>query len=71
MKGYRLVSKSIEPIAIEVKKKEPLRAELESFLECVRDRTKPLVTGEDGLEAVALAARVAQAIEKSMRGWKG
>lgn len=70
VKGYRLVSKSIEPIAIEVQKKEPLRAELESFLECVRDRSKPLVTGEDGLEAVALAARVAQAIEKSMRGWK-
>ena len=70
VKGYRLVGKSIEPIAIEVQKKEPLRAELESFLECVRDRRKPLVTAEDGLEAVALATRVAEAIEKSMRGWK-
>ncbi len=70
VKGYRLVGKTIEPIAVEVKKKEPLRAELESFLECVRDRKTPLVTGEDGLEAVALAARVADAIEKSMRGFK-
>lgn len=70
VKGYRLVGKSIEPIAIEVQKKEPLRAELESFLECVRDRRKPLVTAEDGLEAVALATRVAEAIETSMRGWK-
>ena len=70
VKGYRLVGRSIEPITIEVKKKEPLRAELESFLECVRDRTKPLVTGEDGMEAVALAARVAEAVETSMRRWK-
>lgn len=70
VKGYRLVGKTIEPIAVEVKKKEPLRAELESFLECVRDRKTPLVTGDDGLEAVALAARVAEAIEKSMRGFR-
>jgi predicted dehydrogenase len=70
VKGYRLVGKTIEPITIEVRKKEPLRAELESFLECVRERRKPLVTAEDGLEAVALATRVAEAIEKSMRRWK-
>ncbi|MGZ8851644.1 MAG: Gfo/Idh/MocA family protein, partial [Thermoanaerobaculia bacterium] len=35
VKGYRLVGKTIEPIAVDVQKKEPLRAELESFLECV------------------------------------
>ena len=70
VKGYRLVGKSITPIAIEVKKKEPLRAELEAFLECVRTRKTPLVTGEDGLEAVELAERVAAAVEKSLSEWK-
>ncbi len=67
VKGYRLVGKSIEPIDVAVVKKEPLRAELEAFLACVRTRTRPLVSGEDGLAAVELAIRVAQAIEESMR----
>jgi len=53
-----------------VQKKEPLRAELESFLQCVRDRTRPLVNGHDGVAAVALAKDVAAAIEKSMRRWR-
>ncbi|MEO8217906.1 MAG: Gfo/Idh/MocA family oxidoreductase [Acidobacteriota bacterium] len=70
VKGYRLVEgadgRSIQPIGIEVEKKEPLRAELESFLDCVRTRSRPLVAGEDGLEALRLAIRVRQAIEESM-----
>jgi predicted dehydrogenase len=70
VKGYRLRAKSIEPLQISVNKKEPLRAELEAFLDCVRDRKRPLVTGEDGLEAVALAHRVARAIDDSMRRWQ-
>jgi len=53
-----------------VEKKEPLRAELESFLACVRDRSRPVVAGEDGLAAVALAVRVAEAIEQSVRRFK-
>jgi predicted dehydrogenase len=71
VKGYRLVNKTIQPITIDVRKKEPLRAELESFLECVRDRKRPVVNGQDGLEAVALALRVAAAIEQSMARMKG
>jgi predicted dehydrogenase len=70
VKGYRLVGKAIEPMNLDVRKKEPLRAELEAFLECVRTREAPLVSGEDGLEAVALAERVAAAIDQSMRNFK-
>lgn len=70
VKGFRLVDKTIEPLHVDVEKKEPLRAELEAFLRCVRDRSQPVVTGEDGLEAVALAARVAEAIEHSMKRWQ-
>ena len=70
VKGYRLVSegelKAVKPFEVAVEKKEPLRAELEAFVRCVRDRSRPLVTGEDGLEAVALATRVAAAIEASL-----
>lgn len=70
VKGYRLVSRegdrSIEPLEVEVQKKEPLRAELESFVACVRDRSEPLVTAKDGLDALVLAVRVREAIEESM-----
>ena len=72
VKGYRLVKRegampSIEALDITGKKKEPLRAELESFLESVRTRQRPLVSGEDGLAALELALRVGAAIEESSR----
>ena len=69
VKGYRLTNGAITPAAVNVEKKEPLRAELEAFLQCVRDRSRPIVSGEDGLAAVALAVRVAEAINESMRGF--
>lgn len=71
VKGYRLTGRSIQPLEIAVEKKEPLRAELESFLACVRDRARPLVAGEDGAEAVELATRVAAAIDQSLERWRG
>jgi len=67
VKGYRLAGKTVLPIEVTVMKQEPLRAELEAFIECVRTRTRPLVSGEDGLAAVDLAIRVAQAIDESLR----
>jgi predicted dehydrogenase len=66
VKGYRLAGRSIEPLDVTVTKQEPLRAELEAFLGCVTSRTRPLVSGEDGRDAVELAARVAKAIEESV-----
>ena len=70
VKGFRLGNRAIEPIVVTFEKKEPLRAELESFLQCVRDRTRPLVSGEDGVAAVALAKEVARAIDESLARWK-
>ena len=70
VKGYRLVNRTIQPIEVHVTKKEPLRAELEAFVACVRGRTRPLVTGEDGLAAVELAQRVAGAIEESVERYR-
>ena len=70
VKGFRLNNRSIEPMNVKVEKKEPLRAELESFLQCVADRSRPLVSGEDGVAAVELAKQVAAAIEESLLRWK-
>ncbi len=44
---------TIEPL--EVSREEPLRLELASFIECVRERRTPVVSGEDGLRALELA----------------
>lgn len=52
---------------LEVEKYEPLRAQIESFLECVREKKKPLVSGEDGRRALALALTVVRRIEEHRR----
>ncbi len=44
---------NIEPL--DVSREEPLRLELSSFIECVRERRTPVVSGEDGLRALELA----------------
>ncbi len=54
---------SIDPLP--VIRDEPLKLELEAFVECVRSGTRPLVSGEDGLAAMDLADRV----ERSIREW--
>lgn len=48
-------------IAIEnlpVRKDEPLKLELASFAECIREGKPPVVSGEDGLRALRLAERI-------------
>ena len=44
---------------------QPLDAELEHFINAVRDGNKPLVTGEDGMEALRVAMQVTDIINKS------
>ncbi|MDQ3281687.1 MAG: Gfo/Idh/MocA family oxidoreductase [Acidobacteriota bacterium] len=70
VKGYRLVDEKgqrvLRPLDVSVEKKEPLRAENDAFLQCVRDRTRPVVSAEDGLAAVKLAMRVREAIDEAV-----
>ncbi|MHC4089524.1 MAG: Gfo/Idh/MocA family oxidoreductase [Planctomycetota bacterium] len=47
---------NVEPLQVD--DVEPLRAELQAFLEAVRSRTTPAVSGEDGLAAVQLAETI-------------
>jgi predicted dehydrogenase len=50
--------------ALEVTKREPLLAEIESFVTAVRERTAPLVTGAEGRRALALALEVLKQIKE-------
>lgn len=51
----------VEPLVID--DVEPLRAELESFLESVRSGAPPAVSAEDGVAAVRLASQIVDAIK--------
>src|SRR5574341_834920 len=48
---------------LETKDVEPLRTEIESFLHAARDGAQPLVSGDDGRRALALALRTLNQIQ--------
>ncbi len=50
-----------------VSAEEPLRAELRSFLQAVRSRSRPVVSLEDGRRALAVALEILQAIAEHGR----
>ncbi len=58
--GHRIVR---EPV--EVEKGEPLRIELESFLQCAREGLKPRVTGLAAADALDLALEITRRIEEA------
>jgi len=50
---------TIDSLAVD--RQEPLKRELQSFVDCVRERRRPEVSGEDGLAALELAQRIIDA----------
>ncbi len=57
---------SIEAHPLQGSDEEPLKLELESFLDVVANRARPEVSGEDGTAALELAQQVIQAIGSFM-----
>ncbi len=55
----------VEHVKLEAPEAEPLRLELESFVRAVRGEGEVVVSGAAGLRALALAWRVAEAIQAS------
>jgi predicted dehydrogenase len=55
----RVIERKLEP-----PNGEPLKIELESFLNCVRTRSAPLVSGEDGFRALELAIAINEEIAR-------
>ena len=54
---------------LKVEDKEPLRAEQENFIQAVKTRGTPEVTGEDGLAAIDIATRIHESIAENQ--WEG
>ena len=66
---YRLVAQNggrptIQGGRMDVVSDEPLRRELADFVDAVRNRRQPAVTGRDGRAALALATRVAEEMSR-------
>src|SRR2546429_2605112 len=49
---------------LEVNPVEPLRAEIEAFLQAVAERSRPVVSGDDGRRALSLALRTLEQIHQ-------
>ena len=55
---------------VKLKKQEPLKVELESFIDCIEEKKPPLVSAQEGVRALKVAlkinAEIKQAIQKSL-----
>lgn len=62
---YRRDGMQIVREAVEVEKDEPLKLEIAAFVECARQGKRPVVTGQEGAEAVRIALEITDQIEKN------
>lgn len=63
-KGYMGVTEGkMEEIKIE--KEEPLKIELNAFIDCIKNNKEPLVTGNDGMEALRIAEKFKQSSKRN------
>lgn len=64
---FRKTGEKILTEKIRIKKKEPLKKELKSFIECVRTGKKPIVSGIEGRRALAVALEIVKKITPSKK----
>ncbi|WP_009964017.1 MULTISPECIES: Gfo/Idh/MocA family protein [Verrucomicrobium] len=62
---YRREGMGIAREDVPVEKDEPLKLELAAFVDCARQGATPVVSGQQGTEALKLAILITQAIEKN------
>ena len=64
---YRKINNRITGKLINIKKEEPLKKELEAFINCVRTGERPLVSGEEGRDALKIALQIEDAIKENLK----
>ncbi|MEW6171052.1 MAG: Gfo/Idh/MocA family oxidoreductase [Candidatus Omnitrophota bacterium] len=55
---YKKVGANITKDLLPIEREEPLKKELESFLDCVTHKKTPLVSGQEGYRALSLALKI-------------
>ncbi len=61
----RKTAAGIETEPVPIEKDEPLAAELKSFINCVQQRSEPVVSGEHASKALKLAVQICQQIKNN------
>ena len=64
---YRKDGMSIVREEVEIEKDEPLKLEIAAFVECARQGKRPMVSGQEGAEALRLALEITAQIEKNQK----
>jgi predicted dehydrogenase len=59
---YKKSGFSISKHSLPIEKEQPLQKELQSFIECVRDKKEPVVSGPVGRQALAVALKIQEEI---------
>jgi len=62
---YRKHENQILKHALPIEKEEPLRREIEHFLDCIEDNQTPLISGKEGTQALKVALEIGQQIWKN------
>jgi predicted dehydrogenase len=56
-----------EKTKIRIRKKEPLKVELKSFIDCVKNKKKPVVSGHEGRQALRVALDILDKINSNSK----
>ncbi len=59
---YKKNGDSISKTSLPIEKEEPLKSEIESFLDCIIEDKRPIVSGIEGKQALELALAISQKI---------
>ncbi|RKY42372.1 MAG: gfo/Idh/MocA family oxidoreductase [Candidatus Makaraimicrobium thalassicum] len=62
---FQGADKTLNKTKIRIKKKEPLKIELKSFIDCVLNRKKPVVSGQEGRQALQVALAILEKINSN------
>lgn len=62
---FKKAGEKVSKEKIKIKKKEPLKKELKSFIECVRTGKRPIVSGVEGRRALKVALEIVDKIKST------
>lgn len=65
-KSEQSIEKFVERVKLKAPEGEPLKLEHESFISAIESNSRPVVSGEDGRDALAVALRIVEEINKSL-----
>ncbi len=63
---YKKGDKGLEKQKVRMRKKDALKVELKSFISCVRNNKKPIVSGVEGKEALQVALKILEELNNNV-----